>query len=133
MEPTPTELSNLRPTLSNMSNTNINDMASFLRNGRHSTTNPSMTRVVYIGKDQQHINLAKMASVNSDAWKTSTSFGTLADAADALVEVHSVANVISLMSSKIPIDTGSAFQESQRAAKLIVDSVLSINFLDHLA
>ena len=111
-----------------MSSPNTNAMASSLRNSRHSTTNPFKTRVVYIGKDQDPIYLAKMASVNSDAWKKSSSFGTLADAVDALTEAHSVADVIALMSSEIPFDIGLAFQEFQRAAKLIVDSVPSIDF-----
>ena len=44
-----------------------------------------------------------------------------------------MADVVALMSSEIPIDTGSAFQKSQHAAKLIVDSVLSINFIDPVA
>ena len=38
--------------VSTMSNTNTHTMTSSLRNGRHSTTNPFMTCVVYIGKDQ---------------------------------------------------------------------------------
>ena len=132
MTPVPIELSNSRSKLSIMSNSNTNTMPSSIRNIRYSTANPSMTHVVYIGKYQQPISLAKMASINSDAWKKSASFGTLADAVEALVEAHSVADVIFLVSSEIPIDTGSSFQESQRTAKLIVNSVLSIDFLDHV-
>ena len=74
-----------------------------------------------------------MASMNSDPWKKSASFSTLVTAVENLVEAHSVADVTSLVSNELPIDTGAAFQESTSAAKLIVDSILSIGFLDPVA
>ena len=74
-----------------------------------------------------------MASMNSDSWKKSASFYTLSSAVRSLVEAHTVADVISLVANELPIDTGSAFQESQTASKLIVDSVLNVEFLEPIA
>ena len=71
-----------------------------------------------------------MASMNSYPWKKYASFGTLANTVGSLVEAHSVAGAISLVSSEMPIDAGSAFQESQSASKLIVDSILNVAFSD---
>ena len=74
-----------------------------------------------------------MASMTLDPWKKSASFGTLANNVGSLVEAYSVADVISLVSSEMPIDTRSTFQESQGISKLIVDSILNITVLDPFA
>ena len=50
----------------------------------------------------------------------------------SLVDAHSVADVISLVSNELPLDTGAAFQEAERAVKLIVESTLSVNHLERL-
>ena len=116
-----------------MHNPNTNAVTTSFRNNRYSASNHSTSRVVHIGNDQQHVNLAKMASIKSGAWKTSASFGTLADTVGSLIGAHYVAGVISPVSTDIHIDTGSLFQESQSATKLIVHSILSIDFSDPVA
>ena len=50
-----------------------------------------------------------------------------------LVDAHSVADIISLVSNELPIDTSAAYQEAQAASKSIVDSVLDANNLELLA
>ena len=47
-----------------------------------------------------------------------------------LVDAHSVADVISLVSTELHIDTSTAYQESQSASKNILDAVLNINNLE---
>ena len=134
MAPTATELTTSRPKLlPTMSNPNTQALTSSLRNGRNSATTSSTIRVVHVGKDQQPITLPKMASMNSDPWKKSASFSTLVTAVENLVEAHSVADVTSLVSGELPIDTCVAFQELASAAKLIVDSILDIGFLNPVA
>ena len=49
------------------------------------------------------------------------------------MDAHSVADIMSLVSSELPNDTGAAFQESANSAKLIVDSILNVGFLDPVA
>ena len=61
------------------------------------------------------------------------SFGTLFNTVSNLVDAHSVADIISLVSNELPIDTSTAYQEAQAASKSIVDSVLNINNLEPLA
>ena len=51
----------------------------------------------------------------------------------SLIGSHSVADVISLVSSELPLDTSSSFQEAQAASKLVVYSIFSIDNLDPLA
>lgn len=130
MAPTPTESTASQPKLPTMSNPNTHTLASSLRHNRNSAGISSKSQVVHVCKDHQHINLPMMASMNSDAWKKSASFSSLATTVGSLIESHSVADVISLVSSKLLIDTGSTFRESSSASKLIVDSILSIGFLD---
>ena len=89
--------------------------------------------MIYIGKNQQPVTLSRITSVNGHYWKKAASFGTLENLVYSLVDAHSVADVISLVSSDLPLDNGSAFQETERAAKLIVDSTLSVNHLKPLS
>ena len=133
MAPATTEYQTHDQKLSTMSNPNTQALASSLRNVRTSSTVSSTSRVVYVGKDQQPITLPKMASMNSNTWKKSASFSTLATAVEGLVDAHSVADIMSLVSSELPNDTGAAFQESANSAKMIVDSILNVGFLDPVA
>ena len=50
-----------------------------------------------------------------------------------MIGSHSVAGVISLVSSELPLDTSSSFQEAQAASKLVLDSIVSIDNLEPLA
>ena len=109
MVPKATESSTSRPKISTMSNPNTQALASSLRNGRNSATTSSTSRVVHVGKDQQPITLPKMSSTNSDTWKKYASLSTLATDLGSMVEAHSIADVTSLVSSELPINTGAAF------------------------
>ena len=78
----------------------------------------------------QPIYLPQMKSINSQTWQKAASFGTLFDTVFNLVDAHSVADVISLVSSELPIDTSAAYQESQSASKDILDEILNVNNLE---
>ena len=88
---------------------------------------------MYIGKDIYPINLPQMKSINSHAWQKASSFDTLFDTVSNSVDANSVADVISLVSTELPIDTSAAYQEAQSASKGILDSVLKISNLEPLA
>ena len=87
-----------------MSNPNTNALA--LASRRNSV--PHM-RIIHIGKDSQPVTLPEMATVNSQSWKKSASFGTLENSVYSLVTSHTVADVIALVGNELPIDTGAAF------------------------
>ena len=117
-----------------MSNPNTAALAMALRNRSNNPVNSSPGgRTVYIGKDRQPVNLPKMKSVNSQAWQKASSFGTLFDTVSNLIDAHSVADVISLVSTELPIDTSAAYQEVQYASKNILNSILEIGNLEPLA
>ena len=93
-------------TIDNMSNPNSAALAVALRNRNGTKRNSSSSgRTVYIGKDMQPIYLPQMKSINSYTWQKASSFGTLFDTISNLVDAHSVADVISLVSTELPIDT----------------------------
>ena len=121
-----------RTPINNMSNPSSAALALALRN-RQGTSSSSHGRTVHIGKDMQPINLPKMHSVNSHAWQKAASFGTLFDTVSNLVDAHSIADIISLVSNELPIDSSSAYQEAQAASKVIPDSALNVNNLEPLA
>ena len=50
----------------------------------------------------------------------------------SLVYSHSVADIISLVSNEIPLDTGADYQESQSVSKAIIDDIISVNNLEPL-
>ena len=88
---------------------------------------------VHIGKDSQPVNLVQMSSVNSHSWQKSASFECLKRTVYSLASSHSVADLIALASSELPLDTGSAFQESQSASLLITSFEGLFQFLDPVA
>ena len=127
----PTPVNNTHTTTINMSNPNTAALALAIRNRQSNST--SYGRTVHIGKDMQPINLPKMHSVNSHAWQKAASFGTLFETVSNLVDAHSVADIISLVSNELPIDSSSSYQEAQAASKVITDSALNVNNLEPLA
>ena len=46
------------------------------------------------------------------------------------MDAYYVADIMSLVSSELPNDTGATFQESASSAKMIANSILNIGFLD---
>ena len=62
----------------------------------------------------------------------SASFSCLRDTVYWLKDAHSVADIISIISNVIPLDTGLACQESQLTSKAITDKVLCIENLNLL-
>ena len=109
MVPTPFEPSDARPNLPTIYNTNTTALAFSHRNVDHASSILSKARVVHGDKDQHPVTLPSMVFMSSEAWEKSASFDILAGTVESLVEDHSVAGVISLVSNGISIDTGSVF------------------------
>ena len=89
-------------------------------------------RIIPIGKDMQRIALAKMGSVNSFTWKKSVCFTTLKDTIYPLADVHTVADVISLVSNELSLETGAEFQEAHFFVKSLMESCITIPYLEPL-
>ena len=90
-----------------MSNPNTNALAMFIRNRTTSSSPSSSIRIIYIGNEQQPINLAEMVSVNSHSWKKAACFNNLVDSVDSVVNSHTVADIVAMVTNEIPIDSGS--------------------------
>ena len=133
MAPTPTNIQPTSTSSPTMSNPNTHALAMAIRNCSNASSSASRMRVVYIGKEQQPINLSEMVSINSHSWKKAASFGTLMDSVSSLVDSHTVADIVAMVSNEIPIDSGAALQEAQSAAQLIAGSVLNPQFLEPVA
>ena len=102
-------------------------------NALASAASNSSMRTIHIGKDSQPVILLKMVSVNSYFWRKSTSVNTLENSVYLLLGCHTVADLISLVSDELPLDTGAAFQEAQTTAKSIVDKVVTYSNVEPLA
>ena len=70
-----------------------------------SSSSLSKMRVVYVGKQQQPVTLSEAVSVNSHSWQKSASFGTLMDSVNSLVDSHTVADIVAMVSNDIPINS----------------------------
>ena len=108
-----------------MSNPNTNSLAS--------AAISSSIRSIHSGNNSQPVALPKMASVNSYFWKKSTIFNTLENSVYSLLGSHTCANLISLVSDELPLDSGAAFQDPQTAAKSIVDKAVTYSNVESLA
>jgi len=95
----------------------------------NTTSNLSGIKMVYVGKDQQPVTIMQLEHVTMPAWRKAASFDNLRNTVYTLVESHSVADVMALVASELPIDTGAAFQEAQAAAKLVTKGALDIDYL----
>ena len=86
-----------------MSNPNTKALAS--------TASISSMRTIHIGKNSQPVTFPKKASVNDYSWRKSTSFNTLENSVYSLLGSHIVADLISLVSDELLLDTR-VFQEA---------------------
>ena len=118
-----------------MSNPNTNALALSNRRYIDTTANRdtnSGIKLVHIGKDMQPVTIVKMSSINSHAWKKSACFDSLQTTIYNLAESHTVADIISLVSQELPLDTGASYQASEAAAKSVIANVCKINILEPL-
>ena len=122
MAPTHTG-NNSHRTLSIMSCPNNNALAS---------SNNRM-RVIHIGKDSQPVSLPKMATVNAESWRKAASYQTLNNSVYSLLQAHTVADVVTLVSNELPMDTNAAFQEAQTASLSILGHCLHVENLEPMA
>ena len=116
-----------------MSNPNINALSVATRNRTFNGGQNPGVKVVHIGKDMQPVSLMTMASINKQPWEKSASFEGLRRTVYSLVDTHSVADVITLVSEELPHNTGAAFQESAATAKSMMDSILNIAHFEPIA
>ena len=103
-----------------------------IRNCTDSSSSSSDMRIIYIEKVQQPINLDEMVSVNSYSWKKAACFNNLVDSVDSVVNSHTIADIVAMVTNEIPIDSGASLQEAQSTSKFIVESVLHPTFLTQL-
>ena len=124
MAPTHTEYSS-HHTLSFISCPNTKVLAS--------SGSSSRMHVIHIEKDYQPVSLPQMVSVNSENWQKSASYQVLKNSIYSLLEAHTVADVMILVSNELPMDTGSTFQEAQYASKSIINQALLMEHLEPMA
>ena len=66
-----------------------------------------------------------MTSINGYSRKIYVNFVSFRYIVYSTVDAHIVTDIISLVSNKIPFDTGASFQESNSATTLIFDNVIN--------
>lgn len=89
-----------------MSNPNTNALSSSNRRGQSSSSSSSNMHISHIGKGQQLVPIPIMTFFNKKSWTEASRFSTLDNLVYSLVDAHSVADVISLVSYELPLDTG---------------------------
>jgi len=109
--------------------------ASILRNQQSNHSNSSVSnlsgmKTFLVRKDQQPVTaIMQMVPVNMSLWRKAVSFHNLRNTVHSLLEMHSITDVISLVSNELPIDTGTAFQESQEVVKMVTGNALRVENL----
>ena len=118
-----------------MTFTNTNVLMSMLNNAVRAETKPAATgfKSVYIGKEKVPMNILEMTPIDSEAWRKSTSFESLCSTMRGQVDIHSVSDLVSIISHEIPIDVNSAFIESTRIKESVISSMTVIMNLTGLA
>ena len=98
-----------------------------------SSSSSSRMRVIHIEKDYQSVYLSQMVSVNSKNCQKSANCQILKNSVYSLLEAHTVADVVTLVSNELPMDTGATFQEAYSASKSITNKALLVENLEQMA
>lgn len=89
-----------------------------------------------IGRDSHQIPIAKIASLGKPAWEKNACFRRLAHAIRGQLQSHSISDLITAVTSQLPIDTNAAFEEAMtvqdkvQAAATNLDFIQPVGFLD---
>ena len=118
-----------------MSSPNTNALMTMLNNAVRAESKPTAAgfKMVYVGKDKVALNILEMSPIESEPWKKSSAFESLCATMQGQVDVHSVSDLISIISQEIPIDVTSAFMESNRIKETVIRSMTDFSNLTGLA
>ena len=90
-------------------------------------------RVIHIGQDSQPVSLPNIATVNAESWQKAASYQTLSNSVYSLLQAHTVADVVSLVSNELPMYTSAAFQDAQTTSLSILGHCLHVENLEPTA
>ena len=74
-----------------------------------------------------------MATVNAESWQKAASYQTLSNNVYSLLQAHTVADVATLVSNEIHMDTSAAFQEAQTASLSVLGHCLHVENLEPIS
>ena len=83
-------------------------------------------RIVEIGSDKFPINVMEMAPIDSTIWEKKACFDSLSTAMYNHIDNISTPDLITTVSSEIPMDTITAFIEADTFRKGIMENILML-------
>ena len=99
-----------------MSNPNTNALMTML-NGAFRKSKPTAAgfKIVHIGVDRLPVSILDMASLSSKYWQKSTCFDSLANAMRGHMDTLNISDLVTAVSSEIPVDSTTAYVEASRS------------------
>ena len=86
-------------------------------------------KIVHIGLDRLPFSILDMASLFSKSWQKSTCFDSLAKAMRVHMDTLSIPDLVTVVSTEIPIDSTIAYVEASDINKLVTSSVSCVSNL----
>ena len=113
---------------------NTNALLTLLNDVEHHDTKPTATgfQTVYVGNDNCPLIILTIAPIIGELWRKSASFEILASTMYGQLDVHDTPDLVSVISSELPIDVTSAFMEYGRIKKLVMSSLTNVTNLSSL-
>ena len=125
---------NMNPFNNTMNNLNTNALMTML-NGAFPQSKPTAAgfKSVYIGLGMLPISILDMASLSSKYWQMSTCFDSLAKVMRGHIDTVSILELVTAVSTEIPINSTTTYVEASDMKKLIIDGVSCVTNLHGIA
>ena len=110
---------------------NSNALMNMLANAARHDAKPTAAgfQMIYVGKDKYPLSILSMTPITSEEWRKGSSFESLASTMCGQLDVHDTADLISVISSEIPIDVTSTFMEANRVNEAVIASLNHVSNL----
>ena len=98
--------------------------------GTRTSSAHSELTTLSIGKDSNKIPVTKMADITSPVWEKQSCFSRFVTALRGQLTSHSVSDLISAISTHLPIETTAAYEEAMSVESKINKSATDIDYLE---
>ena len=113
-----------------MSNPNTNAIMSMLQ-GAMEQRKPTAAgyKIIFVGSDKLPVSILELAPLNGKAWQKKTSFDCLSSTMRSHMDNLGIPDLITAVSTDIPMDTTTSFVESNMVKQEILSRIYNVSNL----
>ena len=100
------------------------------RSNQNTTSPESGFTTLSIGREDHRIPIAKIVPLSQPSWEKNACFRQLVHAIRGQIQTHSISDLITAITSRLPIDTNAAFEEAMTVQSEVKLSATKLKFLE---